>query len=150
MTMFAGSVPVELMANVALRIDRLDVRDGQIIITASIDNNSAVTLPTYSTTGMPIRLSTRFIDTDTTPRDLEHGQGWNSRRDIAFDIPPGSSQSVSIRMPPPTEPGTYRVAVSMVQDGVAWFHDRGLHIPISARTVTVDHDHAAHVSDATR
>jgi hypothetical protein len=148
--MFAGPVPAELMANVALRIERLEARDGQIIIAASIDNNSPVTLPTYSTTGMPIRLSTRFIDTHATPRDLEHGAGWNSRQDIAFDIPPGSSQSVTIPIAPPAEPGTYRVAVSMVQDGVAWFHDHGLHIPISAQTVAMDQDHTVHISDATR
>jgi hypothetical protein len=149
-TMFAGPVPAELMANVALRIERLEARDGQIIIAASIDNNSPVTLPTYSTTGMPIRLSTRFIDTHATPRDLEHGAGWNSRQDIAFDIPPGSSQSVTIPSASPAEPGTYRVAVSMVQDGVAWFHDHGLHIPISAQTVAMDQDHTVHISDATR
>ncbi len=36
-TMFAGPVPAELMANVALRIERLDVRSGQVII-VSLDS----------------------------------------------------------------------------------------------------------------
>jgi hypothetical protein len=29
----------------------------------------------------------------------------------------------------------------MVQDGVAWFHDRGMHIPISSQTIQVLADH---------
>jgi hypothetical protein len=149
-SMFAGPAPAELMAKVTLRIERLEVQDGQIIIAAFIDNASSVTLPAYSTTAMPLRLSTRFVDTHATPQGLEQGAGWDSRQDIAFDILPGTSQQVTIPIAPPAEPGTYRVAVSMVQDGVAWFHDHGLHIPISAQTVTVDKDHTAHVSDGVR
>ena len=54
---------------------------------------------------------------------------------------------MTIPITPPAKPGTYWVAVSMVQDGVAWFHSHGLDIPISVQSVTVDKNHIAHVSD---
>jgi hypothetical protein len=122
------------------------VQDGQVLIAASIANDSSITLPAYSTTAMPIRLSARFIDPHATPANLKYGAGWDSRQAIGFDVPPGTLRPVVIRIAPPAKPGTYRVAVSMVQDGVAWFHDHGLQIPISAQTVEVDHDHVVHVS----
>jgi len=61
-TMSRGPLPAELMGQVALRIERLTVQGNQILVSARIANNSSITLPAYSTTGMPIRLSTRFID----------------------------------------------------------------------------------------
>jgi hypothetical protein len=148
-TVFAGAVPAELMANVALRIKRLDVQDGQVLVTASIDNQSSVTLPAYSAT-TPIRLLTRFIDAYAAPPEPGHGPGWNSRQDIAFDIPPGTSQQVVIVVAPPADPASYRVEISLVQDGVAFFHDHGLHIPISAQSVDVTENHIAQVSNGAR
>jgi hypothetical protein len=61
-TMFRGPLPPELMGHVALRIERLTVQGDQILVSAKIANSSPITLPAYSTTGMPIRLSTRFVD----------------------------------------------------------------------------------------
>ncbi len=145
-TMFAGPIPAPLMASVALSIEGLEVRDGQIVILATIVNKSpSLTLPAYSTTVMPIRFSARFVDARATPPDLQRGPGWDLRQDIAFDVPPGTSQPVIIPIAPPAEPGIYRVAASMVQDRVAWFHDHGMHIPISMQIVEVDKDHGVRV-----
>ena len=147
-TMFAGPLPAALMASVALSIERLEVHDGEIIISATIANkSSSLTLPAYSTTVMPIRLSARFIDARAAPPDLQHRAGWDLRQDIAFDVPPGTSQPVMIPIAAPAEPGIYRVAISIVQDRVAWFHDHGMRIPISAQIVQVDRDHSIHVLD---
>jgi hypothetical protein len=149
-TVFGGAIQAGVMANVTLRIDRLTVQNGQIVVVVSVANASSATLPAISATSTPIRLSTRFIDTHSAPPDLEHGTGWDSRQDINFDIPPGTSQQIAIHIAAPKEPGSYRVAVSMVQDGVAWFHDHGLHIPVSAETIIVNGEHLAHVSDGGR
>ena len=111
------------------------MRDGQIVILATIVNKSpSLTLPAYSTTVMPIRLSARFVDARAAPPDLQRGPGWDLRQDIAFDVPPGTSQPVIIPIAPPAEPGIYRVAASMVQDRVAWFHDHGMHFPSVCRS----------------
>lgn len=137
-TSFAGPVPASLIAHVSLRIERLAVRDGRIVITATITNRSSQVLPAASTTDMPIRLSARFAGEQDTQANLRAGPGWESRQDLAADVPPGGTQSVQLSLAPPAAPGTYRVALSMVQEGVAWFHNRGMLIPISTQTVTVD------------
>ena len=149
-TSFGGALPAGVMANVALRIDGLKVQDGQIFVRVSVVNASSTALPAISTTATPIRLSTRFIDTQAVPPDLEDGLGWASRYDLPLDIPPGTSQQITIRSAAPKQPGTYRVAVDMVQDGVAWIHDHGLHVPVSTDIVAVNDDHIAHVSDGGR
>jgi hypothetical protein len=117
MTTFTGPVSVELMANVALRIDSLQVRDGRVVVAASVVNGSSITLAAISTSATPIRLSARFTDALAPPTDLKDGPGWDSRKDIVFDILPGASQRIEIGIDPPARPGRYRVAVSMVQDG---------------------------------
>jgi hypothetical protein len=53
-------------------------------------------------------------------------------------IVPGETQPVVLIMPPPAAAGTYRVGATLVQDGVAWFHDRGMPIAIGRQTVTLD------------
>jgi hypothetical protein len=147
-TVFAGPVPTQLMANIEIHIEQLEMQNNQAIVTVSIDNKSSVLLPAYSLT-TPIRLLTRFVDPRAAPTDPEHGPSW-SRQDVAFDIPPGTSQQVEIGVAPPADPGSYRVEVSMVQDNVAFFHDHGMHIPVSAQTVDVNEGHIAHISNRAR
>jgi hypothetical protein len=146
-TMFRGPLPAEVMGQVALQIKRLTVHGDQILVSAQITNNSPMTLPAYSTTGMPIRLSTRVIDSQSTAADLRRALDWNSRQPVGFDIPPGASRPIEYRLYPPPVPGIYRIAISMVQDGVAWFHDRGMHIPISSQTIQVLGDHTINASN---
>ena len=120
-TPFAGPLPAQLMANVSLLIDHLSLVNDRIDISAKIINKSSISLPAYSTTGMPIRLSPRITESNATPAVLQNLAGWNSRQPIGFDVPPGTTHSIVFSVAKPTRPGTYRIAVSMVQDGVAWF-----------------------------
>jgi hypothetical protein len=147
-TIFAGAVPAALMANVALQIERVSVRDGQVVISSSVVNHSPVALPAASSTATPIRLSARFIDTLAAPPDPRHGPGWDARQAIFFDIPAGSQEQVAIHVAPPRQPGRYRVEISMVQERIAWFHDHGLHVPVSKQIVEVDDQHIARIADA--
>ncbi len=147
LTPFAGPLPAQLMANVSLLIDHLSLVNDRIDISAKIINKSSISLPAYSTTGMPIRLSPRITESHATPAVLQNFAGWNSRQPIGFDVPPGTTHSIVFSVAIPTRPGTYRVALSMVQDGVAWFHDRGMHIPISTQMIEVAADHTVRVSD---
>lgn len=144
-TSLAGPVPRSLAANIRLHIESLVVRNGHIVITATITNGSAAVLPAASTTNMPIRLSARFVNEHDTQADLRAEPGWDSRQDLASDVRPGATQSVEMSLQPPSTPGTYRVALSMVQEGVAWFHNGGMPIPVSTETIAVDA--SGHVSD---
>jgi len=147
-TAFAGPLPTRLMANVSLRIERLSLFGGQIVISAAITNNSSLPLPAVSTTAMPIRLSPRFVDNNATPTALQDLAGWNLRQPIGFDIPSGATHSIVFSVNPPTHPGTYRVAISLVQDGAAWFHSYGMDVPVSTQTVDVGTDHMIHLLDS--
>lgn len=89
------------------------------MIPASITNESSMIVPAYSTSNMPIRLSAGYVDARTQPLELRSSEDWVSRKDIAADIPAGQSQRVEISIAPPAVPGTYRIALSMVQDAVA-------------------------------
>ena len=135
-----------MMSHIRLHIERLAWRNGHIVITALINNESSTIVPAYSASYMPIRLSARYVNVLAQPSDLVSSEGWVSRKDIAADIPAGQSQRVEIALAPPTVPGTYRIALSMVQETVAWFHNHGMPVPISEQTVVVD-DHSVHVSD---
>jgi hypothetical protein len=134
----AGPVPAELMANVRLRIERLVLRDGQVIIQAKIINRSSTILPADSSTGTPVRLSARYVDEHAVATGSVGRSGWDSRQDLTQDVPPDTESAVEIPLPPPLVPGTYRVALSLVQENVAWFHDHGMPIAISAQAVTVE------------
>lgn len=141
-----GPAPEEMMSHIRLHIERLAWQAGHIAITASITNESSMTVPAYSTSNMQLRLSARYVDVRAQPSDLRSSGDWVSRQDIVADIPAGQSQRIEISMAPPAVPGTYRVALSMVQEMFAWFHNHGMPIPISEQTVVVD-DHSVRVSN---
>jgi hypothetical protein len=145
-TMFGGPLSAQLMANISLKIDGLRLQNSRLVVSATIINRSSLTLPAYSTTHTPIRLSPRFVDSQTAVADLAHLAGWNQRQPIGFDVPAGSARPIVFSIAPPSTPGTYRLAISMVQDGVAWFHNLGMQIPISVQTVDVAADHTVRLS----
>jgi hypothetical protein len=145
-TMLAGPLPAQLMTNISLRIDSLKLHDSRLVVAATIINRSSLTLPAYSTTHTPVRLSPRFVDNQTALSDLAHLAGWDLRQPVGFNVPGGSSRSITFSIAPPPVPGTYRLAISMVQDGVAWFHNLGMRIPISVQTVDVAADHTVRLS----
>jgi hypothetical protein len=71
----------------------------------------------------PILLVSRFIKDDGSTIAVDQ---WAQER-LAADIPPGTAQVqvVTVKMPP--APGQYRLEVSMLSEGGAWFHDKGMH-----------------------
>ena len=147
LTMFAGRWPTQSMARVAVQIESLTVHERQVVVSAKIVNDAASTLPAYSTTAMPIRLSMRYVAANTRGADLRQAPGWNLRQAIGFDVPAGAACPIMILMAPPAQPGSYRLALSIVQEGVTWFHDQGMQIPISRQTIDVAEDHTVHVSN---
>ena len=66
--------------------------------------------------GRALRLSWRFLDTSGQPLS-----GWENRKDLPYDILPGNSVDISVPLIVPT--GARELEVSMVQEGVFWFHD---------------------------
>jgi hypothetical protein len=138
-TPFAGPVPDEAMARTRVRIDGLRQRGAMLSVRLLLENQGTGSLPAISTTGTPVRLSAKFVGAADTVSDAAmRDHGWELRQDIVTDILPGETRMIDFIMAPPTATGTYHVAVSVVQDGVAWFHDRGMPIAIGSQTVTAD------------
>ena len=136
---FAGPLPSEAMAKTRIEVAGIRQLNGMLYVRLSLENQGTYRLPAISTTGTPVKLSAKYIGpndsvSDTALRD----HGWDLRQDIVVDISPGETRRVDLIMPQPTIPGTYRIAASLVQDGVAWFHDRGMPIAVSSQTVTLD------------
>ena len=81
------------------------------------------TFSSLSTKG-PIRLSWRFVPLN------ESGQHkaieWTPRKDLYFALKQGQVVEEIIEIPLPNNPGFYRFEMTMVQDGIAWFHDLGM------------------------
>ncbi len=90
----------------------------------SVLNESAQRFSTLSKKG-PIRLSWRFVPLSQGSQGLNL-PGWNRRRDLFFSLEPGQTWVEQFVLELPTQPGRYRLEFSLVQDGVAWFHELGM------------------------
>ena len=51
---------------------------------------------------------------------------WITRKDLYFTLEPGATQVETILTELPSRPGDYFFEVTLVQDGVAWFHKLGM------------------------
>ena len=92
-------------------------------VNVRITNTSRETLPRRTLQG-PIRLSWRIIPDQCG--DYSEIIGWDPRMD--FPGPLAAGHSIDLRISPelPTQQGSYVLQVSLVHEGVFWFHDVGL------------------------
>jgi hypothetical protein len=126
------------MAKTAIEITGVRLQDGMVHVALSLRTAAPGGIPALSTTGTPVRLSAKYLPPDSAAAAAHTDTGWERRQDLLVDIVPGEAQPVDLILPPPALPGTYRIGVTLVQDGVAWFHDRGLAVAVSRETVIVD------------
>jgi hypothetical protein len=68
-----------------------------------------------------VDLSYRWLKDDGTPIVLFDGE----RTLLPEDLYPGESVEIPARIKAPSSPGDYRLVLSPVQEGVAWFVDVG-------------------------
>lgn len=108
--------------------------DGQLAVDATIVNRGAVTLTTNAPRTEPVRLSWQWVQ---LPGEPDKAGNWTTRREIAASIPPGSSGKTTLHIPPPPKPGRYQLAVTLVQEHVAWFKDAGMPLALQATEVEV-------------
>jgi len=139
LTSFAGPLPAETIAKTAIEITGIQVKDGKIHVALLLRTGAPGGIPSMSTTGTPIRLSARYLDPNIRASDALHpNDEWKMRQDLVVDITPEAPQPIDLIVPLPGAPGTYRIGVTLVQEAVTWFHDRGMPIAISRQTVTMD------------
>ena len=135
-TSYPGPLPTDMFTGVSLKIDSIEngVTDESASVKIEVSNNSSYNLPALSSTGNPFRLSWRFIDV----KNNQPLSGFDTRKDLDFDIPAGSKSVVQTEINPPPEIGQYRIEVSAVQEGVAWFHLNGMPTALSIQIIAVD------------
>jgi FkbM family methyltransferase len=90
--------------------------------TVSINVKNTGTQPWFGSSAVwPVRASYRWFDTNGNALPIEGNRALLSRPVIQ----PGESDMVQLQISAPPYSGLYTVAISMVQEGVAWFLDRG-------------------------
>lgn len=96
---------------------------GRIYLDVSITNNTGKEFSTWSTRG-PVRLSWRALPIGANGEALAQPE-FAGRKELSFILGDGQTtvQPLDIDIPPP---GRYRIEVTLVQDGVAWFQDLGM------------------------
>ncbi|MFY9136489.1 hypothetical protein [Zwartia sp.] len=120
------TINAELASKIRLSI-HAEVKTPDLLITVTIENASDEILSTLSTKG-PIRLSWRLIPIDTEGQRKENPE-WIERKGLNFALRPGQKEIEALKIALPTQAGRYQLEVSMVQDGVAWFHDLDMAVP---------------------
>jgi len=107
-----------------------------IPISVSVRNSGGERWPDIRSTelaraGIPaVRLAYRFLSDDRPPSHDDYG----TRVDLSNPVEPGESVELSFRVPAPRTPGTHRLQIDLVQEGVAWFESKGaprLVVPIN-------------------
>jgi hypothetical protein len=104
-----------------------EVNTADLLVAVTIENASEEIFSTLSTKG-PIRLSWRFIPLDTEGQRKEN-PAWIERRGLNFALKPGQKEIETLTIALPAQAGRYQLEVSLVQEGVAWFHDLGMVVP---------------------
>lgn len=131
-----GAVLAAQAKQISLALDDVSLDNRQLKANLVIYNNSAENFNTLRSNGPPLRLSWRFLPEADGSADLN--SNWDPRKDVVRTIAPGASAWIELAVPLPQVPGKYIYQVSMVQDGVAWFHNLGMKIvsvPVTVEAV---------------
>jgi SAM-dependent methyltransferase len=122
---YRASVTVEEPAITAIAQQRLP-------LTVSVTNTGPVPLPAAGTDGwyqVTAANSWRRANGELVVRD-------DARADLPHDLAPGASVQVVLDVTAPAHPGEYLLELDCVQEGVAWFADRGStpsRVPVTVR-----------------
>jgi hypothetical protein len=92
---------------------------GRVAATVTILNAGGHPFAARSAVGKPLRLAWRYRDAAGRPMS-----GWDTRRDLPFDIPAHGRLQVVLPLDVPV--GAAALELSMVQEFVFWFHDVGV------------------------
>jgi len=124
---FNGSVSSNQMKNISLDVKLSKIDRLMLAANVKVTNNSSEKFNTVSTSGLPVRLSWRFVKISPLGK-REQEATWDARKDLFWSIEPGNSDEIEITADLPKENGHYLFEVTIVQDLVSFFHDAGMNI----------------------
>jgi hypothetical protein len=124
---FNGPVSTDQMKNISLDVNQSKLSSLSITANVIATNNSSTNFNTVNTSGLPVRLSWRFVKVSLTGNRMAEGT-WDARKDLFWTIQPGNSDQIELTSDLPKESGNYLFEVTIVQDLVSFFHDAGMNI----------------------
>jgi hypothetical protein len=131
----SGPISTKQIKMIKLSLSNLKVEHQSLTASIKITNGSSSVFNTTSNSGTPVRLSWRFVKISHSGFRLQ-APGFFARQNLVWSLPPNTSNQADIHAELPMEPGNYVFEVSLVQDGVAWFHDLGM--PMASVPINVN------------
>lgn len=136
---FSGPLPADAYGRVGVSVADLALANArQLTLDLRVVNQTDAILAAISDSHQPIRFSWRFAAAGAAPSHTDGWRTWNTRADLHEDVPPHGDAVTRLLIDVPTVSGRYRLEVSLVQEGVAWFHDHGMPIASSAQRIDID------------
>ncbi len=116
---------------VQLQVFKQEITSPTTALTLKVDEEAAVDVVVKNIGNEPWRntgidekstnlVALGFHWLDNGGNVLQEGRGR-----LSNDLMAGASVSLQVKVQAPPEPGNYKLRFSMVQEHVAWFHDRG-------------------------
>jgi hypothetical protein len=121
-----------LATHVDVSILSATITSGRLLAEVSVTNRSPSAFVTASTKG-PVRLSWRFVRLDAAGNAVDEPE-FDVRKELNFRLAEGQTKIEPLDLGLPG-PGRYRFDVTLVQDGVNWFHALGM--PIAHKRIDV-------------
>ena len=118
---YAGAFPDAIFNGIHLKIISAKKADKILRVKVEIANQSDTDLSVYSTTKNYFLLSWRYIDRNNSQPLSE----FTARIPLDLDIHAGEKTEITFSVTPPPVPGSYRIEVAALQEGIAWFSERG-------------------------
>ena len=119
------AVDTEIASNLRLQVE-IQRKPTNLHVIALISNISDKTFSTLSKKG-PIRLTWRFVPIDQIEKMVKE-PGWDPRLNLHFALEKDQTAKEVVEIALPTKSGRYRFEMTLVQDGVAWFHEKGMSV----------------------
>ncbi|WDN90750.1 hypothetical protein BuS5_03721 [Desulfosarcina sp. BuS5] len=107
--------------NLTYKFESIMQVNGKSMVKFTIINNGQAPIAALSSIGKPMRISWRFLAVNGEPVT-----GWDTRKDIPFDIPANGELTMQIPIKPESEIKGGTLQISIVQEGVFWGHDVGV------------------------
>jgi|GEM_PF-5934561 len=113
------------------RAGKIELRGGDIALYAGVKTRIPVAIqndsgaPFKTTPDHPLFASYHWYEASGGLYQLD-----GVRTALPEEIPPGSQAEVAVDVMPPATPGTYRLMITMVHEGVCWMEEAGLEAPI--------------------
>ncbi|MBE1159180.1 hypothetical protein [Dyella acidiphila] len=130
---YTGPLPDNVFQQVSLSVVDQKSDGSDYLVTVELKNRSDHYLPALSTDDKPVQFSWQFVSKGQVP----DSGAWTPRSPLAADVAAGSDYRQILRVTPPKAAGQYTLALTLVQDKVSWFHDKGMHIAVGNAPIQV-------------